>query len=93
LQRQTLPNYKTSISFSTHILYLDEKINFQSIITTAISATGNAVQRKCSVTYWNDETNSYASGYFYIPDIEFSVMDADGSNIYYNPITVELIEY
>ena len=53
----------------------------------------NTVQRKCYVTYWNDETNSYDSGYFYIPDIEFSVMDASKTDIRYNPISIELIEY
>jgi hypothetical protein len=89
LHRSTLLNYKSSISFSTHILFLEEKINFQNIINSSII---NVAQRKCKVTYWNDETNSYSSGYFYIPDIEFSIMDADANGIKYNPITVELIE-
>ena len=78
LQRATLPNYKTKISFSTHILHLDEKIE---------------LQRKCRVTYWNDETNSYYTSYFYIPDIEYTVMNAEKNDITYQPITVELIEY
>ena len=56
LQRATLSNYKTKISFSTHILRLDEKIDFQSIINLSMT---NKVQRKCKVTYWNDETNNY----------------------------------
>lgn len=90
LQRSTLPTGKTSITFSTHILHLNEKINIQNIINSAIV---NTAQRKCYVTYWNDETNSYDSGYFYIPDIEFSVMDADETDILYNPISIELIEY
>ncbi len=90
LHRTTLPHHKTSIRFSTHILSLDEKINFQTIINNAIT---NSTQRRVSVTYWNDETNSYYSGSFYIPDIEFQVMDADAKNIEYNPISVELIEY
>lgn len=90
LQRSTLPTGKTSITFSTHILHLNEKINMQNIINSGIV---NTVQRKCYVTYWNDETNSYDSGYFYIPDIEFSVMDASKTDILYNPISIELIEY
>lgn len=90
LQRSTLPTGKTSITFSTHILHLNEKINMQNIINSAIV---NTAQRKCYVTYWNDETNSYDSGYFYIPDIEFSVMDASKTDICYNPISIELIEY
>lgn len=90
LQRATLSNYKTKISFSTHILRLDEKIDFQSIINLSMT---NKVQRKCRVTYWNDETNSYYTSYFYIPDIEYTVMTAEKSDITYQPITVELIEY
>ena len=78
LQRSTLPTGKTSITFSTHILHLNEKINMQNIINSAIV---NTVQRKCYVTYWNDETTSDDSGYFYIPDIEFSVMDASKTDI------------
>ena len=90
LQRSTLPNSKTSITFSTHILSLEEKLKFQEIINLSIV---NEAQRKCYITYWNDETNAYSSGYFYIPDIEFSIMDADADDIKYNPISVELIEY
>ena len=90
LHRTTLPHHKTSITFSTHILSLDEKINFQNIIYGAMT---NSLQRRVPVTYWNDETNSYKTGSFYIPDIEFQVIDADANNIEYNPITVELIEY
>lgn len=90
LHRTTLPHHKTSITFSTHILSLDEKINFQNIINGAMT---NSLQRRVPVTYWNDETNSYKTGSFYIPDIEFQVIDADANNIEYNPITVELIEY
>ena len=90
LQRATLPNYKTKISFSTHILHLNEKIDFQSIINLSMA---NKLQRKCRVTYWNDETNSYYTSYFYIPDIEYTVMNAEKSDITYQPITVELIEY
>lgn len=90
LHRTTLPHHKTSITFSTHILTLDEKISFQNIINGAMT---NSLQRRVPVTYWNDETNSYKTGSFYIPDIEFQVIDADANNIEYNPITVELIEY
>lgn len=90
LQRATLPNYKTKISFSTHILHLDEKIDFQSIINLSMA---NKLQRKCRVTYWNDETNSYYTSYFYIPDIEYTVMNAEKNDITYQPITIELIEY
>lgn len=90
LQRATLPNGKTSIKLSTHIMSLEEKINFQNIINLSIV---NEIQRKCRVTFWDDEINNYKTSFFYIPDIEYQIMDADGSGITYNPISVELIEY
>lgn len=90
LHRTTLPNGKTSISFSTRILNLNEKINFQNIIKSSIE---NSVERKCYVTYWNDETNNYDTAYFYIPDVKYSIKDADSTDIQYNPISVELAEY
>lgn len=90
LIRDTLPHKKTLITFSTHILSLDEKIEFQNIINSSIT---NTTQRKCSLTYWNDEVNSYNTGYFYIPDITYTVIDASAADIQYNPISIELIEY
>lgn len=90
LQRSTLPNGKTSITFSTHILHLDEKISFQNIINSSII---NSVQRKCKVTFWDDEINDYKTSVFYIPDIEYQIIDASATDVRYNPISVELIEY
>lgn len=90
LWRSPLPHKRSSIKFSTHKMKLDDKIRFQSIITNSIS---NALERKAWIRYWNDMTNSYSEGWFYIPDIEFSIMDADNDTIWYNPISVELIEY
>ena len=93
LHRNTLPAGKTSITFSTHILSLDEKIKMQNIIWNAINANGIPQQRKVWVEYWNDETNDYDTGWFYIPDIQYTVMDANATDIRYSPISIELIEY
>ena len=93
LHRSVLANGKTLISLSTHILSLDEKIEMQGIIWNAINANGIPEERKCFVEYWNDETNDYDSGWFYIPDIQYTVMDADTTNVRYQPISIELIEY
>ena len=88
LKRSTMPHTRTTIKFTTHILALDEKIDLQSRIGYPPD-----LQRTVNVEYWNDEINDYSSGTFYLPDVEFSVMDADSDTIYYNPISFELIEY
>lgn len=90
LHRSTLPDGKTSLVFSTHIMELDDKINMQQIFRSGLL---NATQRKYQITYWNDEINSYDTGEFYMPDVKYQVMDADETTIRYNPITIELIEY
>lgn len=90
LWRSPLPHKRSTIKFSTHQMELDDKIAFQQIYQNAIT---NAAERKATVTFWNDDANSYYVSDFYLPDIEFSVRDADQRTIYYNPIPVELIEY
>ena len=69
---------------------LDQKIAMQQIFHSGLL---NATQRKYRVTYWDDETNNYDTGEFYMPDISYKVIDADETTIKYAPITIELIEY
>ncbi len=90
LQRATIDNHKSKIEFSTKPMLLDEKLKFQQIIN---SATVIPTQRKVLVTYWNDETNAYHSGYFYIPDITYTLGDASGLTVFYQSISITLIEY
>lgn len=89
LIRDTLPHKRTTVKFTTHMMNLDNKINFQNIIARGLV---NELKREHSVEYWNDETNSYYTGVFYIPDVEYTIQDASATDIMYNPITVEIIE-
>ena len=88
LYRDTMPHTRTSVKFTTHILTLDQKIQFQNIL-----GYQGDLQRKVQVTFWNDETNNYSTQYFYLPDISFTVRDASATDLLYDPITIELIEY
>ena len=90
LHRSTLPDGKTGLVFSVHMMDLDQKIAMQQIFHSGLL---NATQRKYRVTYWDDETNNYDTGEFYMPDISYKVIDADETTIKYAPITIELIEY
>ena len=53
----------------------------------------NETERKYKVTYWNDETNTYKTSEFYMPDVNYPIKKIEGKNIEYNPISFELIEY
>ena len=90
LNRVTSPNFKTKITFKTKPLFIDEKINMQNIIAGGYT---NYIERKASVTYYNDETDSYYTGDFYVPDVNFTVKYCSGNTIVYAPVEITLIEY
>jgi hypothetical protein len=52
-------------------------------------------QKKVKASIWVPEINDYVEDYFYMPDIEFTIMkvEPDGSSVKYNPIECELIGY
>lgn len=90
LHRVTSPNHKTAIRFTTLPLNLEQKQEIQRIMSYGLV---DKTQRKYQVTYWNDESNTYITSYFYMPDVNYPIKKIDGSNIEYNPISFELIEY
>ena len=92
MHRDTSPNFKTKIDFNTRPLYLAEKIDLQS---TFASGLVNRAQRKYNVTYWDDEQNTYRTGVFYMPDVDYKIINVDEEtkNILYNKMRFALIEY
>ena len=52
-------------------------------------------ERKINLQYYDPETDSYKSGTFYMPDIEFNIRSIDTTNkiVYYEPIRIAFIEY
>ena len=92
LHRDTSPNFKTKIDFNTRPLYLAEKMELQSVFASGLV---NRAQRKYSVTYWDDEQNTYRTGVFYMPDVDYKIINVDEEtkNILYNKMRFALIEY
>lgn len=92
MHRETSPNFKTKIVIPIRALYLGEKIVLKAIID---AATTVEVERKVSITYWNSERMDYASGLFYISDIEYVISRVDDYklNLLYEPFEIHLIEY
>lgn len=92
LHRDTSPNFKTKIDFNTRPLYLAEKIDLQSVFASGLV---NRAQRKYNVTYWDDEQNTYMTGVFYMPDVDYKIINVDEEtkNILYNKMRFALIEY
>lgn len=90
LHRVTSPNHKTTIKFTTLPLNLAEKTKVQAIMSYGLV---NETERKYKVTYWNDETNTYMTSEFYMPDVNYQIRKIEDNDIEYNPISFELIEY
>jgi len=90
LFRLTALGLKTKIEANTRVMWLDDKIAFQSCLKNGLE---DKQQRKYKVTYWNDEDNDYVTGHFYIPDTTFSIKWAPHKDLLYNSIRLALIEY
>ena len=90
LHRATSPNLKTKLIFSVCPMPLPDKENLQIIINNSMIST---VERKCRVEYFNAETNSYATGIFYISDVTYQTMGFFGGERWFSSVQYELTEY
>ena len=92
LHRDTSPNFKTKIDFNTRPMWLPDKVEMQSVFASGLV---NRAQRKYNVTYWDDEQNTYKTGVFYMPDVDYKIINVDEEtkNILYNKMRFALIEY
>ena len=90
LHRTTSPNYKTTIILNFCPMSKTDKERLQGIINSAMI---NTVERKIQITYWNDETNEYTDGVFYIPDITFQSLGYFGGERWYKSFSIKLTEY
>lgn len=92
LNRNVLSHTATTISFQTKPLDNEEMAEMWSFIRNAYT---DEDAKKVRVVYYSPELDSYESGTFYIPDVEFPIysVDTDNSTILYKSQTIELIEY
>ncbi len=95
LHRETSKNYKTSLTLNIRDMTLEEMNAFKNVVGLATLPNADRNERKVAVSYWNDETLSYDSGIFYMPDITYTIhyVNEEEPDIEYNPFMVELIEY
>lgn len=90
LHRTTSPNHKTSLTLNFCPMCRADKETVQSIISSAFV---DEIERKVGITYRNEETNSYESGVFYIPDIRYKTLGWFGGECWYSSFSCELVEY
>lgn len=109
LYRITATGMKTKITFSTRgsLNKADKEAILKFFTDAEMQEPDPALaskQRKVQLTYWNEESSSYRTSYFYIPNMTFKInsvrrtgrYDNDHNAIYdiiYNALDFELIEY
>lgn len=84
LHREVLPHTRSKIDMTTPYLWIEDKEALQSYFPD---------RKEVTVKYWNDERNSYVTGLFYVPDIEYQVYRTVNNRAEYFPIRVAFIEY
>ena len=91
LTRITAQGKKSVFKFKTRKkLHLAEKKEIQQFFTDSETDPN---QRKIQLTFWNDESNSYKTGYFYRPNMTFKIYKITDDDIIYDEMSFELIEY
>jgi len=91
LTRVTAAGKKTEIAFETREnLHLKDKIKIQKFFT---DNENNKSQRRITLRYWNEEDNEYKIGDFYRIDITFTIKKVSDTDIIYDKVAVDLIEY
>ena len=92
LHRDVVDHAPTKIEFSTPCLYDTEAEQLNAIVTGAFTEEKS---RTLTVEYYVPSSNSYKSGTFYVPDVEYAIRHIDDSNnkILFEPLRFAFIEY
>lgn len=91
LTRVTAEGMKSKFKFKTREgLSLDELIEIEGWYAANES---NHVERKISVTFWDDEQHTYKTGTFYRSNPTYKIKRVTDTNIYYKQIEYVFVEY
>lgn len=90
LHRTTVQHTASKIEINTPPLTNSE---VASMMTLFRNAWTNTLERKLTLYYYDMETDTYKTGDFYMPDINFAIDHIEGNVIVYNEIRIAFIEY
>ena len=90
LQRTVLDHYATTVEFQTIPMDNATKNAFMNLMRSNYSSEK---EKKMHMRYYCPDTDSYKEGDFYVPDVEFPMLHIFGTNIQYDSLTWEFIEY
>ena len=92
LHRTTVEHTATKVEFTTPMM---TNLEVATMMTMFRSAWTSTAERKLDLEYYDEETDSYKTGTFYMPDIKFSIdhIDRALNLIYYGETRIAFIEY
>ena len=92
LVRNTASHTASKIDLTTVNLTNTEVAAIHTLLANAYT---DALQRKLDLRYYDPSSDTYLTGTFYIPDIDYEISRIDRTNnvIHYNPIRIAFIEY
>ncbi len=87
LHRTVLPHTATKVEFETPPLLVND---FRALIDGIKANYTTSLARDCTLTYYDDETDSYKTGHFYMPGtMSYKVYNKQ----IYNSFRIAFIEY
>lgn len=92
LIRNVLSHTRSKIEFETPYI---NSAQWNQVITIIKNGYISTKERKIKLRYYSPEVDDYREGYFYRPDIEYTVRNVDKNTgvINYDSIRVAFIEY
>ena len=92
LHRNTVSHTASKIDMDTPPL---TNADVNAIHTLLSSAYTDSLQRKLDLKYYDPSSDSYKTGTFYVPDIDYNIIRIEtGTNtIHYDSIRIAFIEY
>lgn len=92
LVRTTVEHTATKVEFNTPPITNKEVAVLNGLLSAAYT---DELQRKLEARYYNPATDSYKTGEFYVPDVEYPIYRVDlvTNTIHYKSLRFALIEY
>ena len=92
LHRTTCSHKATKVEFET--TYLTNK-DVKALNDLFQGSFSNALQRKLTINFYNQETDSYRDAVCYMPDVEYTIyrIDTKTNTVHYEPVRFAFIEY
>ena len=91
-----MPHKSATIDWVTPYLQYDDKCNLMTIIKNGFNlADGECSkdERKIRIKYFNDFSDSYNEGHFYLPDTKFQYGGVFNQKPMYMPVTLSFVKY